>query len=233
MDAANTETLTVDRLVLLQFLDVKSGSAKGDATGVIAVVGEDLNAACFQHYAKSKRDKVEILPGPVKTPGIKGPHLDRWIKVDRRSGSKILYQTEIKKWMARAIGGEALPVDATPQTIADYKQRRWQRHWNAESCTPRTRLCAKVLTPGMKVPDGLDGRTIRPLLIFWEAIGPNGADGHFFNVAVNKSQSPKYRRLYVFSVSSYLRSLGDDSITLPMPHAARRINAMNRMFLTK
>ena len=230
MDIAGTGMLTVDRVELLKFFDEKHRSATGDATGVIAVTGEDLNAACFQRYAESKRNKVEVLPGPVKLPGIKGPHLDRWIKVDGHSGSKILYQTEIKNWMARAIGGESLPVDAKPSVIADYKQRRWRRHWNAESCTLRGWPCAKVLTPGMKLPDGSDGRTVRPLLIFWEAIGPKGADVHLFDVAVSKSQSPKFRRLWVFSVSSYLRSLKGPYIDLPMPHAARRIQAINNIF---
>ena len=36
MDAVNTETLTVDRLALLQFLDVKSDYSRGHATGVVS-----------------------------------------------------------------------------------------------------------------------------------------------------------------------------------------------------
>ena len=230
MDSADTGTLTVDRLALLEFLDVKSDYSRGHATGVVSVVGEDLNAACFQHYAKSKGATVTVLPNPVTTGKQSGPRLDRWIKVDWPDGSKILYQTEIKNWSAHAIGGKNLPVTANPQEIADYKQRRWARHWDAESRTLRSWLCAKVLTPGMIPPHGLDGRTIRPLLIFWEAIGPKCADVHLFDVAVSKSQSPKFRRLYVFSVSSYLRSLKEPQIALPLPNAARRIQALNDMF---
>ena len=203
------------------------------------MVGEDLNSACFQHYAtKSRGATVEVLPGPVTTGKQRGPRLDRWIKADWPDGSKILYQTEIKNWSAHAIGGNDLPVDAKPQKVAAYKQKCWHRHWDSKSGILRGNSCAKVLVP-MKCPAGLDARKIRPLLIFWEALGPKDADDHLFSVNARRPHYPDFPKfpelteLWVFSVSSYLRSLKDTHICLPMPHAARRIQALNRMFPTK
>lgn len=237
MDAVDTGMLTVDRLALLEFLDMKSDYSRGHATGVVSVAGEDLNAACFRRYAESKGAVVEVLPNPVTTGQKQGPRLDRWIKADWPDGSKILYQTEIKNWSAHAIGGKDLPVDATPQEVAEYKQKCWARHWNSKSGTLRGNLCAKVLVP-MQRPDGLETRTVRPLLIFWEALGPQDADDHLFRVTARRPHYPdlpKFReptKLWVFSVSSYLRSLTDDKIDLPMPNAARRMRALMGMFST-
>ena len=44
--------LTVDIEGLLHFFDEKPDWAVGHATGVVGVVGEDLNTACLQHYLK-------------------------------------------------------------------------------------------------------------------------------------------------------------------------------------
>ena len=238
MDAANTEMLTVDRLALLEFLDLKSDYSRGHATGVVSVVGEDLNAACFQRYAESKGAAVEVLPNPVTTGNKSGPRLDRWIKADWPDSGKILYQTEIKNWSAHAIGGKNLSVTANPQETADYKQDRWCRHWNSNSSTLKGNSCAKVLVP-MQRPGGLESRTIRPLLIFWEALGPQDADDHLFPVTTRRPhypdlpKFPEPTKLWVFSVTSYLRSLTDDKIDLPMPNAARRLRALTNMFATQ
>ena len=238
MDAAANEMLTINRLALLEFLDMKSDYSRGHATGVVSVVGEDLNAACFQRYVESKGVKVEVLPNPVTTGKQRGPRLDRWIKADWPDGSKILYQTEIKNWSAHAIGGKNLPISANRQETADYKQDRWERHWNSNSSTLKGNSCAKVLVP-MKRPDGLGARTVQPLLIFWEALGPKGVDDHLFPVTARRPHYPDFPKfpepteLWVFSVSGYLRSLTDDTIDLSMPNAARRLRALTDMFATQ
>ena len=241
MDAAATETLTVDRLELLKFFDEKHEGQKGDATGIVAIAGEGLNAACFRHYAVSKGAKsVEILPDTVGTGRKKGPRLDRWIKVDWPNGGKILYQAEIKNWSAFAIGGRVLPVDATPQEIAEFKQRGWNGRYNSKTRSLTQNETAKVLVR-MKPPASVDLQewdVVRPLLIFWEPLGHKKAGHHLFSVKACRPQ-PKFQELpkfceptelWVFSVSSYLRSLTDATICLPMPNAARRMRTMNRIF---
>lgn len=237
MDAAAAERLTVDRLALLKFFDEKHEGEKGDATGLVMMAGEDLNAACFEHYAKSKGATVEMLPGPVGVGGPIGPKLDRWIKVDWPNGDKILYQTEIKNWSAFAIGGKTLRADATPQEIADHKQSAWKGRYNSKTRSLTQNETAKVLVP-MRRPANLDEWKTRPLLIFWEPLGHKKAGHHLFSVKARRSESqyPNFSEfsglteLWVFSVSSYLRSLKKSQICLPMPNAARRLRTMNRMF---
>ena len=241
--AAPIETLTVDREELLKFFDEKPGTAIGHATSVVAVVGEDLNAACFQHYVESKGGRSKVHQIPVTTGKQRGPWLDRWIVVLKHGKGKILYQTEIKNWSAHAIGGERLPVKATLEEVADYKQKRWERHWDSERQTLKHPHTAKVLVRMKSHPD-LDGLTTRPLLIFWEAIGPKEkADDHLFSIPVTYNfpfgppktwpdlhTTRKFRKLWVFSVSSYLRSLKDAHIHLHMPNAAHRLQALDAMF---
>ena len=242
MDAAETGVLTVDRLELLKFFDEKHEGQKGDATGIVAIAGEGLNAACFQHYAVSKgATTVEILPDTVGTGGRKGPRLDRWIKVDWPKAGKILYQAEIKNWSAFAIGGKTLRACAKPQEIAEHKQNGWKGRYNSKTQSLTQNETAKVLVP-MKPPASVDLQEwtiIRPLLIFWEPLGHKKAGHHLFSVKAYRSESqyPQFRKfceqpteLWVFSVSSYLRSLKQPTLDLPMPNAARRIQTMNRMF---
>ena len=250
-DSATTETLKVDRIQLLKFFDEKYGASKGDATGIVAVTGEDLSAACFRHYAESSGDRItivpeldktgkEIGPHPVTTGNTKGPRLDRWLEVKPHEGRRFLYQTEIKNWSAAAIGGENLSVEASPQEVADYKQRRWERHWDFERQTLKGATTAQVLVP-MRKPSDYPRSSVKPLLIFWEALGPKErSDEHLFSLPVNyysKDDRPaswprtgKFNELWVFSVSSYLRSLKEPTIHLPMPNAARRIQTLNRLF---
>ena len=82
---------------LLRFFDEKSLPGKGHATGIVAMIGEDLNTACFQHYLESQGATVEVLPDTVGLGGTKGPKLDRWILVTWNDESRTLFQTEIKK----------------------------------------------------------------------------------------------------------------------------------------
>lgn len=239
-NSAATESLTLDVVELLKFFDEKHGASKGDATGIVAVIGEDLNAACFQHYVESQKGRAVVLSDTVGTGGRRGPRLDRWIEVQWVDEQKFLYQTEIKNWSAAAIGGENLPVNATAQDVADYKQRRWDRHWDMERKTLKGNGTAKVLVP-MKKPDRYNGFDAKPLLIFWEALGPKEkADDHLFSAPVTYPyerpeswpDSTQFERLWVFSVSSYLRHLKEKcpKIHLPMPNAARRKQTLNRLF---
>ena len=254
MDVPSTDTLTVNRVELLKFFDEKPDWSIGHATAIVAVTGEDLSAACFQHYAaKLRGERVTVVPKldksgkvtgphPVTTGNTKGPRLDRWMEVSPQKRRKFLYQTEIKSWSAHAIGGEKIDVSATPQELADYKRKRWERYWDSEHKTLNHPHIAKVLVT-MQKPCGYDRYPVKPLLIFWQALGPNqGEDDHLFSIPANyyrKDDRPtswprtgKFGELWVFSVSSYLRSLAEDQIQLPMPNAAHRLQILNNLFLT-
>lgn len=228
--------LTVNRKKLIGFFDVVSDCSKGHATSVAAVAGEEMNAACFRHYAESRGACVEILQDRVTTGRARGPRLDRWIKV-RCDGREFLYQTEIKNWSAHAIGGQNLRVDANPDEIADYKQMRWEfRCRDSKSHGIATNpSCAKVVVR-MQPPDHYNNLEVQPLLIFWEAIGPQEqADDHLLCTPVNEFPEWHYGEtsfdhLWIFSVSSYLRNLAVDRIDLPMPQAAHRLRILNFLF---
>ena len=50
LSASDSGLIRVDIRALLSFFDEKPDWAQGHATSVVAVVGEDLNEACFLHY---------------------------------------------------------------------------------------------------------------------------------------------------------------------------------------
>ncbi len=233
---------------LLRFFDEKPDWSEKHATGIVGIVGEDLNTACFQHYLKSKQARADVMryPGsnrhlPVTTGNRIGPRLDRWIEVVCADGTKTVFQTEIKNWSAHAFGGKSLSTSATPEEVTNHSQARWDVHWDSHRRTLKGANTAKVLVR-MKPPDGVDHKIIRPLLIFWEAMGPrNRADNHLFKVENPTLDFPfdlptswprpyGFPELWFFSVSSYLRSICDVSIELDMPDASLRLQILNSLF---
>ncbi len=233
--SSSSSVLTASVKDLLEFFDEKPSGSEKHATGIVGIVGEDLNAACFIRYLESNGDSAEVLtasgsnqPLPVTTGMQKGPRLDRWIKVDWRSGLRSVFQTEIKNWSAHAFGGKRLLLSATPNEVTNHKQARWDWHWDGARF--REASAAKVLVP-MKPPAGFDNERVRPLLIFWEPIGPREqSDDHLFNIPLPDSE--EFPEFWVFSVSSYLRSISDARIELNMPNAAHRLRTLTHLFPT-
>ena len=68
----SSNILTVDIEGLLNFFDDKPDWGMGHATGIIAIVGEDLNTACLQHYLKSPKTG-RLLSFAIRTPVGHGP----------------------------------------------------------------------------------------------------------------------------------------------------------------
>ena len=229
--------LTADVEGLLDFFDEKPDWSVGHATGVVGIVGEDLNTACLQHYLASKGGSATVFrhsdtgkPLPVTTGRTKGPRLDRWIRVEWPDRSTTVFQTEIKSWSAHAIGGMTLSLMATQEQLSKHKQIRWERQWDSERCCLRHPQAVKVLVP-MNPPKDVVPEAVQPLIIFWEALGlAEASDDHLFRVKVADG---KFQELWVFSVSGYLRSLlseGVPNIELEMPDAALRLRSLNRLF---
>ena len=62
--APESDLLTADIEGLLHFFDEKPVWSVGHATGVVGVVGEDLNTACLQRYLESTSGNAEVLHHP-------------------------------------------------------------------------------------------------------------------------------------------------------------------------
>ena len=233
------EILTVDIDGILSFFDEKPDWGVGHATGIIGIVGEDLGASCLQHHIRARGGEAAVLsnpdtgrPWPVTTGRARGPRLDRWIQVICPDKSVTVFQTEIKSWSSHGYGGVRLPLSASPDEVRVHRQSRLDTFWDSGSRRLKHPRTVKVLER-MKPPKGVDQETVRPLLIFWEALGPGDSPAdRLFQVEVDDSCFPE---LWVFSVSGYLRSLlpGETRfMELEMPDAALRLQKMNRWFST-
>ena len=219
----------------------------GHVTAIVSVIGEDIAAATLKHcLVANKATKVAVLKESVGTGNRKGPRLDRWIEADF-DGHQYLFQTEIKSWSAHAIGGKIVPVSATAEQLKKEKRRNWDKLWDPDKRTLGNKLAAKVLVP-MKPPEDVDSRTILPLLILWYPVAPSNKTqaiarvrgGHLFSVASPTADFPfgvddswpkvcEFPELWIFSVSSYLRSLKQSQLELEMPQAAARMRILNEL----
>lgn len=212
---------------LIKFLDEVSPETKGHAPAVATFIGEDLGASLVKHCLESvHRAKVNILAESPMTGGP-GPWLDRWIHVRWLDSRQTLFQTEVKSWSASAKDGRPLAANATPDKVAQYKIERWQKEgrYGNIGWIPRP-LVAKVLSP-MKRPQSVDQKCpVEPLLVYWWCVHPDGGKDSLFEVPVDHSQFP-FRRLWVFSMSSYLRGLRTETLDLNMPIGATRIRWLN------
>ncbi len=221
--------IVVDVRETIKFFDEIPDYSVKQATSVVSVTGEDLAAGCFQrHLEKKEGATVCIRSESVTTGKQKGPRLDRWIVVDWPDGSQVTFQTEIKNWSAHAIGGEILPLNISAVELRDYKKKMWEELWDSDDQSINGYDHGKVLTR-MNPPDDLADSRILPLLILWTPIAPESEpDSCLFKVSPNPSYG--FSELWVFSISSYLRSIRESKICLRMPIAAQRLRILNRLF---
>ena len=220
-------TLVVDVQETIRFFDEVPEYSVGHATSVVSVVSEDLAVGCLQRYLEEEGATVCVRHEPVTTGNLRGPRLDRWVVVDY-GGDRTTFQTEIKGSSAHAFGGVQVPLDISVEDLRAYKQKAWREAWDSDNQSLRDDGAGKVLEP-MKLPDDLSGSHVLPLLIYWTPIAPESEpDSFMFKVAT--SPMCAFNELCVFSISSYLRSLGDAKITLKMPIAANRLRILNHLF---
>lgn len=223
--------IVVDIRETIKFFDEIPDYSVKQATSVVSVTGEDLAAGCFQRYLEKKEGATVCIRSESVTTGKqKGPRLDRWIVVDWPDGSQVTFQTEIKNSSAHATQGVKLPLNIPVKELRDYKKKMWEKLWdsNAQSIKEEDYGHRKVLTR-MKPPLDLADSNILPLLILWTPIAPSSeSDNCLFKVSINPSCC--FRELWVFSISSYLRSLKESKICLKMPIAVKRLQILNRLF---
>jgi hypothetical protein len=221
---------------LLEYFDLKENTDYGDTTATISVVGEDLCAAIFKHYCELERDsKISIVDPnqyiPTQMKKI-GRRLDRWIEEDRK-GDLILYQTEIKNWCSRAIGGVNVPLDVDKERLEELAEINWLHHISAYSSKEGNGL-NKVLV------DMVSDKSLKlkysykkePLLILWHVAKPKEEKDFFFRYDLPEKYF-YYDYCLVFSCSLYLRHLyrnGKIKIIIDMPNVDRRLKQLNQIF---
>ena len=231
--------IVVDVQETIRFFDeVPTYSAK-QATSIVSIVGEDLATGCFQRHIESKgatvcvryiEDRGAFYPESVTEEGQRNRRLDRWIVVDCPVSGRTAFQTEIKNSSAHAYSGKKIARDASTEDLHTYKLRVWRSAWDEATQTLRDEGSAKVLLP-MKIPCDLSEDHVKSLLICWTPMAPkNELDSFLFQVKARFSPGCDFKELWVFSISSYLRSLDESEISLKMPMTAARYRIFDRLF---
>ncbi len=168
-----------------------------------------------------------ISPSSPVSGKKKGPRLDRWIYIERSKDKSTAYQTEIKNWSAYAIGARKVGMDQKSIPAIgllnweDRIKRLLSRKKNGEN---------KVFYP-MKKPIGLPNKAIlEPLIIYWSVQSKDGRNlDPYFRVNVSVKG---FKKLNVFSMSNYLRSIKKKELILDMPSAEKRIKHLKKYFPT-
>jgi hypothetical protein len=211
---------------LLDFFDNKRDDVRHDISSIISVVGEDLGAALFSRYYKEAfNKKVTISPYQVLSGKMKGPRLDRWIYIKQSKDKFTAYQTEIKNWSAYAVGARRVGTD--PKTIPTTGLLNWRDR--SKSLQHRKKNGENKVFYPMKNPKDFPNNTIlEPLIIYWFVLSTDGINlNPFFTVNMHIKG---FKKLNVFSMSNYLRSIKKKEITLDMPSAEKRIKFLDKYF---
>lgn len=206
---------------VLRFYDERNSVNSRHASAITGLIGEDVAIAVFCHYARSFGLPVTARNEPCTEGKKKGKWLDKWLFVESDS-DRWLYQVEVKNWSAHSIGGKHLAVDATLEQIRDAKQSRWVEQWDELDERFRKKEVDKVLS--VMGPPLSDCR-VEPLVIFWFAIHPTGADEAFFEV----NARGEFKRVFIFSISTYLRSLNSDTIRVDVPRVTERLSILKKL----
>ncbi len=228
--------MKINLFELIRFFDVKTPGQKGDASGIVGLLGEDLNAALFGHFLlnKCEYDNVHVLADSVSTGNISGPRLDRWILVEK-NGMKELMQCEIKNWSASAVPGYSLPVDAPEEEVMRIAKRQWQLQldtFNGKRGSERDKISKVLVT--MKKPHEYSEIVSRPVVCYWMPVSVGEEVVSMFDVSVDSLQASiatEFKTLTVFSASLYARSILEEHkvLDLDMPNAERRLKILDAL----
>jgi hypothetical protein len=220
---------TVNLSELIDFYDKRIPTSIGHASAINAVMGEDLAIALLCDYFNRGGGSARLIDKRCTQGTQKGKRLDAWIEISNADGT-YHYQTEIKNWSAHAIGGKTMPSNPTPQAMINYRINRWRNQFSDEKRTLKEEAARKVLTPMLQ--QSADWK-VRPLIVFWDAMNPTGDAIEFFSTEID---SGEFQRLWVFSMSTYVRNLLDDGIAqldLKMPETIERLAWFERFFAAK
>lgn len=210
---------------LITFYD-SDPAVRQHASAIKAVAGEELNLAVLAQYFADRGESV-TLNRICNTGNKNGRRLDAWLRI---AGGKVTYyQVEVKSWSFHGYGGgPALAIEHHPRDGERVRKDWWLRHWDVSTKRFKQENLNKVLAP-MKRPDDADD--VRPLACLWAPLHPVGAAEPFFDVSL--SDTDEFDRVWVFSVSTYLREClkKDPFIELWLPETMARLEHLGRMFM--
>lgn len=211
---------------LIDFYDRKVPESIGHATAINAVMGEDLAISLFCDYAFRNNLSPQFLSEKCTQGTNSGKRLDCWIEISENS-KLIHFQTEIKNWSAHAFSGKIIPEGESEDEMILYRIGRWENQFDSINRTLKQDPAKKVL---IKMKPLNTHAEIRPLIIFWDAMHPKGEPKEFFPVDVS---SDVFKKLWVFSMSNYVRNLIQMSIfeiKVEMPTVINRFNWLNDFY---
>lgn len=220
---------------IISLFDERRDNLRHNISSIINLVGEDLGVALFKrYYKKTFGKKVAVgrhspISGTMK--GNKGPRLDRWIYIHQSKKKIVACQTEIKNWSAFAIGGRPINIDSDKGHIG---LLNWQERCG-QLLEKKKNKENKVFYPMRDPRDrdlGLKDKIVKiePLMIYWLILSKNSK---FLNPFFSFNLPVKirgFKKLNVFSMSNYLRSIKNVELILDMPIAQNRILLLKKYF---
>jgi hypothetical protein len=209
--------IEIDRRELLAFFDEAPPAARGHATALVAVAGEELGLALLVDYFRRGGVASGRLPDACTQGRQRGHRLDGWVEAGHT-----LYQVEVKNWSAHSIGGTQLPSSLSEAGMAEFRRARWGEVWRDGNLADKP--AQKVLEP-MRPPYWHPN--IKTLIVFWVPMHPEGKPDALFTTPASSTHFPD---LTVFSMSNYLRGLPEDRIALDLPRTEARLAWLERLF---
>ena len=203
----------------ISFYDSGNTEHRNLSSSINSLLGEELGIGLAKKYFEEKELKINISR-PCTQGTHRGERLDCWMEVSTKDEA-IFYQTEIKNWSSHSLRGRPFPEHGTEQEIQEYRKERWQRIFDDHSLVFREPNVQKVLIP-MSLDHEVNGE-IKPLLIVWDSMHPNGKSEEFFSVPV---QSENFKIACIFSMSTYIRNLinqGRPTLDIELPNTAKKM----------
>lgn len=210
---------------IINLFDEKQDGLRGHISSIINLVGEDLGTVLFKrYYEETFGKKVIISPNSPLSGTKKGPRLDRWIYAEQPRNKYVAFQTEIKNWSAYAIGAhQIINNNYLHAGKLNYKDRF--KYLSAKEKNGENKVFYS-----MNDPKDLPFKAKKePLIIYWLALSRDGKNPDpFFSINLSRGD---FKKLNVFSISNYLRSIKAKELNFDMPNAQKRINLLKKYFL--